>query len=163
MVLLVGMVLLLLLLDFEVDFDFWLFGNFAPCLRQTSCTVSTKYAVLSLQRCTDNIGNPCFFERLLEGLYHFPSYVKRSSNKLEGMSAYSCKLSLKSNQWGLCRMKSEIIRLPTTEGGYNVQLQVATNDNCQCHLYSRKVRGLSKKVFSKVNAMVLSKPDLKPD
>ena len=93
---------------------------------------------------------------------HFPAYMKRSSNKSKGLSTYSCKLSLKSNQWGLCRMQSEIIRLPATEGGFDVQLQVATNDDCQCHLYSRKVRGLSKKVFSKINAMVLSKPDLKP-
>ena len=80
---------------------------------------------------------------------HFLAYMKRSSNKLKGLSTYSCKLSSKSNQWGLCRMQSEIIKLPPTGGGFNVQLQVATNDDCQCNLYSRKVRGLSKKFSPK--------------
>ena len=85
---------------------------------------------------------------------HFLPYMKRSSNKSKGMSIYSCKLSSKSNHWGLYKIKSEIIRLPPTEGGFGVQLQVFTNDDCQCHLYTRKVRGLSKEVFSKINAMV---------
>ena len=51
---------------------------------------------------------------------HFLVYMKRSSNKTKGMSTYSCELSSKSNQWGLCRMQSEIIRLPTIESGFDV-------------------------------------------
>ena len=94
---------------------------------------------------------------------NFPSYIKRSSNRSKGTSDYSCKLSSAANHWGLCRMKTEIIQIPTTDGGFDVQLQVAMNDDCQCHLSTRKIRGLSREVFSKINTLVLTKPNLKPD
>ena len=94
---------------------------------------------------------------------NFPSFLKRASNKSTGEITYNCKLSSASNHWGSCKIKSVIIRLPTTEDGFDVQLQVATNEDCQCHLYTREVRGLSNEVFSNINTLVLSKPDLKPD
>ena len=89
--------------------------------------------------------------------------MKQSCNKSKGQFTYSCKLSSGSNHWGLCKIKTEIIQLSTIEDGFDVQLQVATNDDCQCHLYTRKVRGLSKEVFTKINTMILTEPDLKPD
>ena len=65
---------------------------------------------------------------------NFPSYLKQSSNKSKGQITYSYKLSSASNHWGLCKIKTGIIQLPTTEGGVDIQLQVATNDDCLCHL-----------------------------
>jgi len=94
---------------------------------------------------------------------NFPSFLKRASNKSKGEITYNCKVSSASNHWGSCKIKSVIIRLPTTEGGFDVQLQVATNEDCQCHLYTREVRGLSNEVFSNINTLVLSNLDLKPD
>ena len=94
---------------------------------------------------------------------NFPSFLKRSSNKTQGHITYSCKLSSGSNHWVLCKIKTEIIQLSTTDDGFDVQLQVAINDDCQCHLYTRKFKRIVKRGLHKFNTMVLMELDLKPD
>jgi len=64
--------LLLLLLKVDIVFDFWLFGVFgvslSTCQGRLCVQLVLKYAVLSLQRRTDNLSELRFLKRLLEGL-----------------------------------------------------------------------------------------------
>ena len=92
-----------------------------------------------------------------------PSFLKRSTDKSTGETHHDCKLSTQPHDWGLCKIKTIFLDSPSSKSSIDVQIQVGTNNKCNCNLQEKVARGLSKRAFTTINTLVLTHPDLKPD
>ena len=93
---------------------------------------------------------------------NFPSFLKRSIDKSSGETRYDCKLTTNPHDWGLCKIKTKFLHLPSTHSSIDVQIQVAVTEECTCKPSEKKPRGLSKRTFKTINTLVLTEANLKP-
>ena len=71
---------------------------------------------------------------------NFPSFLKRSIDKSSGETRYECKLTTNPHDWGLCKIKTKFLHLPSTYSSIDVQIQVAVTEECTCKPSEKKPR-----------------------
>ena len=72
-----------------------------------------------------------------------------------------CKLSVSSNDWGMCRIRSTAAANRDNEC-VSVLYQRSIYPDCQCVCYKPKQRGLPRRDINQVKHLIQTQPNIKP-